>query len=181
MEFDFYTAVDDFRPRDNQGSDMMGTVAFQSSCFYRYASLDVDALRRNLGGADGEDTHGLTRRTVEAFLRASALAIPTGKQNSMAAQNRPSYLLAVVRKSGSPQSLANAFVKPIRPHGEMGLVEASVEELEKYLDRSLEFWGDAPSVFSCADVDVTASTKPTRMKTFEAWVSDVVKAASEPA
>lgn len=176
MEFDFYTAVDDFRPRDNQGSDMMGTVAFQSSCFYRYASLDVDALRKNLGAADGEDAKGLKSRTIEAFLRASALAIPTGKQNSMAAQNRPSYMLALVRRSGTPQSLANAFVRPVRPQGDRSLIEASVEEIEKYLDRSLGLWGDDAKAFACSEVDVTASAKPTRVKTFDAWVSDVVKA-----
>ena len=33
MEFDFYTAVDDLKPKDSAGSDMMGTVAFQSACF----------------------------------------------------------------------------------------------------------------------------------------------------
>src|SRR5262249_9519011 len=122
VEFDFYTAVDDFRPRDSAGSDMMGTVPFQSSCFYRYASLDVDALRKNLGGTDTAEATALARSTVDAFLRALALAIPTGKQNSMAAQNRPSYLLAVVRKAGTPCSLANAFVKPIHATSERNLV-----------------------------------------------------------
>ena len=126
---------------------------------------------------DGEDANGLKGRTIEAFLRASALAIPTGKQNSMAAQNRPSYLLALVRRSGTPQSLANAFVKPVRPHGDQSLIEASVEEIEKYLDRSHGLWGDDAKAFACSDVDVTASTKPTRVKTFDSWVSDVVKAA----
>ncbi len=138
MEFDFFTAVDDFRPRDNAGSDMMGTVAFQSSCFYRYAALDVDALRKNLGGTEKAEVNPLVRGTVEAFLRASALAVPTGKQNSTAAQNRPSYLLAVVRKSGAPQSLANAFAMPVRPGSGQSLVAASIGALETYFDRSLD-------------------------------------------
>jgi CRISPR system Cascade subunit CasC len=177
MEFDFYTAVDDFRPGDNQGSDMMGTVAFQSSCFYRYTCLDVDALRKNLGASEGEEVSALTKQTVEAFVRACAYAIPTGKQNSMAAQNRPSYLLAVVRESGAPQSLANAFVKPVRPHGDKSLVEASIEELERYLDRSLELWGDRVKVLACAEVDATVSSRPERLKTFDAWVSSIAQAA----
>lgn len=176
VEFDFYTAVDDFRPSDNQGSDMMGTVAFQSSCFYRYATLDLAALSRNLGD-DGKDTTALLRTTVEAFLRASALAIPTGKQNGMAAQNRPSYMLAVTRQSGTPLSLANAFVKPVRAVGDKSLIEASIEALETYLDRSTTLWGDDGAAFACAELDTTSSTRPTRAKTFDAWVSGVVNAA----
>ena len=39
-EFDFYTAVDDLKPEDIAGADMMGTVEFNSACFYRYAAVD---------------------------------------------------------------------------------------------------------------------------------------------
>lgn len=180
VEFDFYTAVDDLRPRDTQGTEMMGTVAFQSSCFYRYSCLDVDALRRNLAGADGEDVSGLKDTTVEAFLRASALAIPTGKQNSMAAQNRPSYMLAVVRRSGAPQSLANAFVKPVQATRERSLVDASVEQLEEYLDRSRAVWGEDIKAFSCGEVDIRRSELPARAKTFADWVNDIVRATRAP-
>jgi CRISPR system Cascade subunit CasC len=177
IEFDFYTAVDDFRPSDHQGSDMMGTVAFQSSCFYRYSCIDVDALRKNLGASEGEDLSALTKQTIEAFVRACAYAIPTGKQNSMAAQNRPSYLLAVVRERGTPQSLANAFVKPVRPTGDKSLVEASVAELENYLERTLGLWGDHVKMMACAEVEATGSSRPERLKTFDAWVSAIGQAA----
>ena len=40
MEMDYYTAVDDIN-NDNPGADMIGTVEFNSACFYRYANLDV--------------------------------------------------------------------------------------------------------------------------------------------
>jgi CRISPR system Cascade subunit CasC len=135
MDFDFFTAVDDFKPEDTAGSDMMGTVQFNSSCFYRYVVLDVGALRDNLG--DGAD--GLLDRSVEAFVRAFVSAIPTGKQNSMAAHNFPSYVLAIVRENGQPISLANAFLKPARPRGggdaERDLVDDSIAKLEDYLHR----------------------------------------------
>jgi CRISPR system Cascade subunit CasC len=181
MEFDFYTAVDDLKPRDTAGSDMMGTIAFQSACFYRYACLDVDALERNLGGADAKEARELTKKTVEAFLRASALAIPTGKQNSMAAQNLPSYLLAVVRKEGAPQSLANAFVKPVKPSADDGLVDSSVKALEGYLDRTLGMWGDeGVTAVACTDSDVAPSPRAPRVGAFDAWVGKVLEAATTP-
>jgi CRISPR system Cascade subunit CasC len=170
MEFDFFTAVDDLRQKDTTGSDMMGTVMFGSACFYRYACLDVDALRENLGGT-GAEAADLTRRTIEAFLRASALAIPTGKQNSMAAQNLPSYLLAVVRRDGAPLSLANAFVRPVHATAEADLVEASIAALEGYLDRAFEMWGDEGlTLLACSESETTGSKRPRRVPRFEDWV-----------
>lgn len=181
VEFDFFTAVDDLKPKETAGSDMMGTVAFQSGCFYRYACLDVDALTRNLGGADAAESTKLTKESIDAFLRASALAIPTGKQNSMAAQNLPSYLLAVVRERGAPQSLANAFVKPVRPTAETSLVEASVGALQGYLSRTLGMWGSGGlQLFACGEVDSpTGAAVPglSAVSSFDAWVRSVVEAA----
>lgn len=52
MEFDFYTAVDDLKPNDNQGADMMGTTQFNSACFYKYSVLDLPQLARTLAGVD---------------------------------------------------------------------------------------------------------------------------------
>lgn len=135
MEFDFYTAIDDLKKDDTAGSDMMGTIAFNSSCFYRYLVVDVDALERNLGGGDGAREQA--RRTAEAFLRAAVLAIPSGKQNSMAAHNPPSLVLVEIG-AGSPRSLTNAFVEPVRAGREGDVVTQSVVRLGSYasaLDR----------------------------------------------
>jgi len=132
MEMDFYTAVDDLQPREETGAGMMGIVEFNSSCFYRYAVLDTDQLTANLGG-DAD----LARKAAQAFVEAAVHAIPTGKQNSMAAQNLPVYARLVARE-GAPRSLANAFVAPARPSDEKDLALASIEALEKHaadLDR----------------------------------------------
>lgn len=124
-EFDFYTAVDDLKPDDNAGADMIGTVEFNSACFYRYVALDLEKLRANLQG----DTE-LMLRGLEAFLRAVVKAKPSGKQNSFAAHNDPEYVLFTVRQEADPRNLANAFEKPVRPSREKSLTEASVERLE---------------------------------------------------
>ncbi|WP_441289012.1 type I-E CRISPR-associated protein Cas7/Cse4/CasC [Sorangium sp. KYC3313] len=133
MEFDFYTAIDDRRRDDSSGSDMMGTIPFNSACFYRYLVIDVDDLVRNLGG--DEAARAQARKTLAALLRAAVLAIPSGKQNSMAAHNPPSFLLTDVRERGAPRSLANAFVEPVRPRSNEhnDLVEGSVLKLGELL------------------------------------------------
>ncbi len=141
MDFDFYTAVDDFSPTDNAGSDMMGTIQFNSSCFYRYAVLDTTALAASLDG-----NTELARVTADAFVRAFVEAIPSAKQNSMAAHNPPSYVLAVVRPVGQSVSLANAFVKPARARETTDLVEDSIDKLENYFGRMRDWLGDATAL-----------------------------------
>jgi CRISPR system Cascade subunit CasC len=106
IEFDFFTAVDERNPKDTAGAGMLGTVEFNSACYYRYSNVDLRQLRDNLRG-DAE----LAGRALEAFLTASVIATPTGKQNSFAARNLPSLVMAVATER-TPASLANAFVKP---------------------------------------------------------------------
>ena len=135
MEFDYFTAVDDLKPQDTSGADMIGTVEFNSACFYRYANLDLEQLRSNLKG-DG----GLARDSALGVVKASVSSVPTGKQNSTAAQNPPSMILVVLRDTGL-WSLANAFVRPVRPDAEHGVVEVSVARLAKYWDELVKAYG----------------------------------------
>ena len=65
------------------------------------------AVTKNLGNNKDRSS-----KAVRGFLKL--VAIPTGKQNSFAAQNPPSFLLAVVRRDGNSWSLANAFENPFR-------------------------------------------------------------------
>jgi len=126
---------------------MIGTVEFNSACFYRYATLDVtelvggfrDEKKTRPFGLQGDAE--LAKTTVEAFLKSFVHAIPTGKQNSFAAHNKPSLVFAVVR-DGSPVSLANAFVKPVTPRGDESLVEQSIEALDGYYGRLVGMYGD---------------------------------------
>jgi CRISPR system Cascade subunit CasC len=134
---DFYTAVDDLKPDDNAGADMLGTVEFNSACYYRYAVIDLAKLCENLLGDDELMIKGL-----EAFLRSSIYALPSGKQNSFAAHQLPSFIGFTVRKNASPRSLANAFEKPIKMSSE-GWLTASTTALDKE-------WNDLEKVFGQA-------------------------------
>jgi len=109
-ELDFYTAVDDLLGPEETGAGMMGTIEFNSACYYRYHVVDLHQLGVNLGNSED-----LARDGVLSFIRAAVEAVPTARQTSTAAQNRPSFVLAIARDSGAPQSLANAFEKPVIP------------------------------------------------------------------
>lgn len=138
-ELDFYTAVDDLLGSDEVGAGMMGTIEFNSACYYRYSLVDLAQLAHNLG-----NDLDLARDGIISFLRAAIYAVPAAKQNSMAAQNRPSFIMAVVRDSGAPQSLANAFEKPVVPAPglDKGLVDQSIEQLDNYWGKLNKMYGE---------------------------------------
>ncbi len=154
MEMDFYTAVDDLNPQEETGAGMMGVVGFNSACYYRYALVDRDELARNLARKterkNGKWAQELEAKeyqeadkVIKAFLEAMVYAIPTGKQNSFAAQNLPSFGLFVRRQGGVPISLANAFAKPVRPtKDDDDLVGLSVDRLTKHWDALKQVFGD---------------------------------------
>ncbi len=136
IEFDYFTAVDDLNPREETGAGMIGTVEFNSACFYRYANVDLDVLTENLQG-DAE----LARASLEAFLRAFISAVPSGKQNSMAAQNPPSFVFTVARERGL-WSLTNAFLQPVRPDDRRDLAQASINRLDTYWGQLAAMYGE---------------------------------------
>jgi len=137
MDMDFFTAVDDLQSEEETGSSHMGVTAFNSACFYRYARIDFNQLVKNLDGNEE-----LAQKTVKGFLRSALRAIPTGKQNSFAAQNPPSFALAVARKDGMSWSLANAFEKPVRTAPEGGFVKNSIEAADAYWAKLSKIYGD---------------------------------------
>ena len=123
-EFDFFTAVDDLKPEDTAGADMMGTVEFNSACFYRYAVVDWEKLVFNLqGDAD------LPAKGLRAFLEGFVVAEPTGKQNTFAAHNAPEFVAVTVRRNAAPRNLANAFETAIRVKKDESLTQRSAEAL----------------------------------------------------
>ncbi len=150
VEFDFYTAMDDLKgPQEEPGAGMMGTIEYNSACYYRYANIDVNQLKDNLLGKPREkatadelkEARALAGETVGAFIRAAVNAIPTGKQNSFAAQNPPSFVFAVARDSGT-WSLANAFASPIQVGDNGDLVQKSVDALHDYWGKLVKVYGD---------------------------------------
>lgn len=133
QEMDFFTALDDLKPDDISGSEMMGVVEFNSACFYRYLSLDWSGLEKKLG-------HEKALEALEIFLRAVVLAIPSGKQNTFAAHNLPSLSLAMIHE-GQRFSLANAFETPLVSR--KGLIEGSIRKLNEHVGTLEALYGSS--------------------------------------
>ncbi len=139
-EYDYFTAVDDHKKADEEedaGAGMIGTVEFNSSTLYRYATVDVDHLRENLG--DGE----ATRRAVETFTRAFVSSMPTGKQNTFANRTLPDAVLIAVRET-QPINLVGAFEDAVRDGEKGGRITASVARLANHARELHEAYDETP-------------------------------------
>ncbi len=176
MEIDFFTAVDDLQREEETGAGMMGVIGYNSATYYRYARIDWNQLVKNLDG-----NVDLARRTVKGFLLAALRAIPTGKQNSFAAQNPPSFALAVTRNDGMSWSLVNAFEKPVRPDRDGGYVAPSVQALERYWTRLSQFYGKEGVTPHVLNVDgVELGDLPNAQKgNVQEWINSILGALPE--
>jgi CRISPR system Cascade subunit CasC len=124
-EVDYWVCADDV-PGEDPGAAFLDEAVFGSACFYKYFSINWDALLKNLEGNEALAAH-----TVGAFLRGVALVVPSGKQNAYAAHNRPDGILVEIRDS--PLSYANAFADPAAPQGGRDLVAQSIAQLGQYV------------------------------------------------
>lgn len=124
-EIDFFSAVDDNNVAGDEGAGHIGTLEFNSACYYRYVGLNLDLLESNLEALSGDER----KAVVEAFLKAAVLAVPGARKNSMLGHNPPAYVLGL-RRQGQPLSLANAFETPVR--SSQGYVVPSYEALDRH-------------------------------------------------
>ena len=176
LDFDYYTALDDLAGPGETGAAMVDTVEFNAATYYRYATVDVGALQARL--ADPE----VVSLALGAFLRAAVIAEPTGKQNSFAAHNPPSYVLAVVRDAGA-WSLANAFLRPVRASAETDLVDRSIDALEGYWTRLADMYGTSgvDLTASISDRELPARAGIERIADLDTLLARVVSVTGRPA
>lgn len=135
---DFYSAVDELKPKgEDAGAGMIGTIEFTSAVYYRYAGLNLDLLfdADHLGKLSPEER----RKVTDAFIRATILAVPGARKNSMNAHTRPDYVLGLYKQAGQPLQLVNAFEEPVRPRG-LGLLADSKERLLAHHQQLKKTW-----------------------------------------
>lgn len=176
-EFDYFTAVDDRNEGEETGAGMIGQVEFNSATYYRYAVLDVKKFAANLQG-DEE----LVIAAAGAFTRSIAMALPTGKQNSFAANNLPAFIGVTMRR-GSPMNLVNAFELPVWPKNDQPLTALSVAKLASYDDELAAFYGASEDRWAYIDStgawpEVKGDTQKS-LDELALWVEERVREISE--
>ena len=165
-EYDYFTAVDDCSPEDNAGAGHLGTVEFNSSTLYRYATVNVVELRNMLGEKAPE--------AVKAFIEAFIRSMPTGKQNTFANWTRPDAVYVTVRRD-QPVNMAGAFEKPVRA-GNDGYIQRSIQALAAYAKETYADFVSAPSLALAVGSGLDELAGPCsvneKLDALEAWLKD---------
>ncbi len=158
VEDDFFSAVDDLNNgQEDKGAGHIGERGYGAGLFYLYVCINRELLTGNLGG-----DAALTAQALQALVQAITQVSPTGMQNSFASRARASYLLAE-KGDQQPRSLVQAFLKPVKTHGEGDMLALAVQALGQRRDNFDKVYG------ACAD-----SRSSFNVETGEGSLADVV-------
>ena len=134
-EYDYFTAVDDCQT-DSTGAGHLGTVEYNSSTLYRYATVNVMELAGQLGAAQAAET-------VRAFGEAFLFSMPTGKQNTFANRTLPDAVYVTLRED-QPVNLCGAFERAV-PRSAQGYAAPSKAALAQYAQQMYSSFAEAPA------------------------------------
>ncbi|MCM1210681.1 MAG: type I-E CRISPR-associated protein Cas7/Cse4/CasC [Blautia sp.] len=144
-EYDYFTAVDDLIQDEESGAGHLGTVEFNSATLYRYATVNVTELQKNLGNQ--------TDKAVKSFAETFIKAMPTGKQNTFANRTLPDFVYIALR-TDQPINLVGAFEKPVS--GTNGYMEESENRFKEYADKIYQKYACAPDkIWELGEKDIS--------------------------
>ena len=168
-EYDYFTAVDDCQAEDNAGASHLGTVEYNSSTLYRYATVNVMELAGQLGAAQAAET-------VRAFGEAFLFSMPTGKQNTFANRTLPDAVYVTLRED-QPVNLCGAFERAVLRSAQ-GYAAPSKAALAQYAQQMYSSFAEAPAqsftVGSGLEVLAPAQTAKAMLDALEKAVRDAL-------
>ena len=151
-EFDYFTAVDDRKSdADETGAGMIGTVEFNSSTLYRYATVNLEGLRANLG------SDAAAGRALRVFLEAFITSMPTGKQNTFANRTLPDAVVVQVRRT-QPINLVGAFEEAVVADGGRSRLAVAAQRLVTHAQRIDNAYGTTPDASFVISANAATST-----------------------
>ena len=133
-QYDYFTAVEDFKEEAVNGSGHIGSKSFSSSVVYRYAAVNLGEKSELIKYSKQQ-----APEIAEKFLEAFVCSMPTGSINSYANNTLPFYVLAVLRDD-MPISFVPAFEKPVKTDSN-GYCEPSKKALTDYMESLYKLYG----------------------------------------
>ncbi|MDI5968609.1 type I-E CRISPR-associated protein Cas7/Cse4/CasC [Streptomyces sp. SL13] len=184
VQVDYFTAVDDLTAAWGEtGSGHLSEAEFSAGTFYRFATIDVRELLRNVGKAhpsDPRDASEDARNVAGAFLSSFIRSLPQAKKNSTAPHTAPDLVHISVR-SDRPLSFAAAFETPVRSAQGGGHSAASRDQLVEYAQAATTLMGsDRILADHWAGTGKDVDGLGTRVTSFDALVQAGVEAAFAP-
>ncbi|MFF3589011.1 type I-E CRISPR-associated protein Cas7/Cse4/CasC [Streptomyces sp. NPDC002387] len=113
LQPDFFTAVEDWPAPGDKGSAHLDTAFLTTGAFYRFTTVNITDLTRNLDGNQDEALN-----LVGLFIRAFIMTVPPAKKTSTAPHTVPDLVAYTVRDR-RPVTYAGAFEQPVKaaPYG----------------------------------------------------------------
>ncbi|WP_330324681.1 type I-E CRISPR-associated protein Cas7/Cse4/CasC [Streptomyces pseudovenezuelae] len=170
---DYFTAVDDWLGEADAGSGHLDTSEFSAGVFYRYATVNITDLLKNL---DGDDK--AARTVLGSFAEHFLLSLPQAKKNSTAPHTVPDLAYLAVRTQ-RPLSLAAAFETPVKD-SDGGFAAASRTALATYAQNLNRLTGNRNRPFH-GHATVDATTDLTALGTAHDSFYDLIDAALDTA
>lgn len=177
QEFDYFTAVDDLKPDDEDaGAGMIGDVEFNSSTYYKYINIQWEKLVENLGG--DED---VAVQAVQALIEAAAVTNPSGKQNTFAAHNLPDFILVEVSPTNTPVSYVNAFLRPAQAGHQKTLMEDAIDKLDRYGQKLRQVYGlnGSRAYVAVPDMAIDGAEDVGSLAALQAWAGQAIVEAAD--
>lgn len=138
---DYFTAVDDWLGEAETGSGHLDTAEFSAGVLYRYATVNITDLLKNLEG----DTKA-ARTVLASFAEHFLLSLPQAKKNSTAPHTLPDLTYLAVREH-RPLSLAAAFETPVTADRQGGFSRPSRQALDTYAHNINRLTGERHRAF----------------------------------
>ncbi|MFK0025640.1 type I-E CRISPR-associated protein Cas7/Cse4/CasC [Streptomyces sp. NPDC090798] len=123
---DYFTAMEDWSLPHETGSAHLQTSFFTTGLLYRYATVNLTELTRNLGGDHDQALH-----LLELFAEAFIDVMPGAKKTATAPHTYP-YLVHYAVRDRRPVSLAAAFEQPVQSAPGGGYITPAIQVLSQH-------------------------------------------------
>lgn len=170
---DYFTAVDDWLGEADTGSGHLDTAEFSAGVFYRFASVNVTDLLKNLN-----DDRKAARTVLASFADQFLMSLPQAKKNSTAPHTIPDLAYLAVR-SKRPLSMAAAFETPVAADHAGGFSGPSRQALAAYAQDINRLTGNRNRPFH-GHAGITSTSLEGIGKTYESF-PDLIEAAVDVA
>lgn len=166
-DVDWFTAVDDLMQTEEEterGAAHLGTQEFGSGTFYRYASINLELLQKNLGHVSREEALKVASHAVHLL----ATVVPEAKQHTFAAHNLAD--LVFVSFGDIPVSGANAFEQAIKRDTRKGFIRPSIQAFEAYMEKVRTGYGlsESHAAFSLWETELSPRKKS--LEDLKQWI-----------
>ncbi|MGJ5797686.1 type I-E CRISPR-associated protein Cas7/Cse4/CasC [Streptomyces europaeiscabiei] len=174
---DYFTTVDDWSAPDEPGSAHLQTGFLTTGLLYRYATVNLTELTRNLNGDSDQ-----ALRLLSLFAEAFTDVMPGAKKTSTAPHTLP-HLVHYAVRDRRPVSYAAAFERPVRHAPGGGHTQPAVEALSQYAGALNQLFGTRRLIahgyatFQPGDIDHLGP----RHTSFEELTDTLTQTASQPA